>query len=45
MRKFLILAIAAATLGVAACNTISGAGRDVEAAGEAVSRTAEDAKR
>ena len=44
MRKFLILAAAGAALLVAACNTISGAGRDVAAAGRAVSHTAEDAK-
>ena len=28
---------------VAACNTVAGAGRDVQAAGEAVEETAEDA--
>jgi predicted small secreted protein len=44
MRKVLILAAAAAALMVSACNTIAGAGRDVQAAGRAVSSTAEDAK-
>ncbi len=44
MRKVLILAAMAASMAVAACNTVSGAGRDVQAAGEAVSQTAEDAK-
>lgn len=42
MRKLFLFAILSASLGVTACNTISGAGQDVEAAGEAVSRTAED---
>jgi predicted small secreted protein len=31
-------------LSAAACNTVSGAGKDVKAAGNAVSNTAEDAK-
>lgn len=44
MRKVLILAAAAATLIVAACNTVEGVGRDVSAAGRAVSDTARDAK-
>jgi entericidin B len=33
MRKILVLAVAAAAMLTAACNTISGAGRDVSAAG------------
>lgn len=44
MRKFIVLAAAAAALTVSACNTISGAGRDVSAAGHAVTDTANDAK-
>ena len=44
MRKILILAAAAASLLVSACNTVEGAGKDVSAAGRAVSHTAEDAK-
>jgi entericidin B len=44
MRKLVILAIAATGLLAAACNTIEGAGRDVQAAGEAVEETAQDAK-
>jgi entericidin B len=44
MRKIFLLAALTASLGMTACNTISGAGQDVEAAGEAVSSTAEDAK-
>lgn len=45
MRKLVILAALAASLAVSACNTVAGAGRDVEAAGEAVKDTAEDAKK
>ena len=44
MRKFLILAAIAASLGVAACNTVEGAGKDVSSAGDAVRDTAKDAK-
>ncbi len=45
MRKIIVLAAAAAALMVSACNTIAGMGRDVSAAGHAVSNTADDAKR
>lgn len=44
MRKIVILAAAATALLVSACNTIEGAGRDISAAGRAVSNTAKDAK-
>lgn len=44
MRKFVILAVAITGLAVSACNTISGAGRDVSSAGAAVTNTAEDAR-
>jgi predicted small secreted protein len=44
MRKIVILAAFAASMFVAACNTVEGAGKDVSAAGHAVSNTAEDAK-
>jgi predicted small secreted protein len=44
MRKFVILAAAAVSLMVAACNTVEGAGKDVSAAGHAVTDTAKDAK-
>jgi predicted small secreted protein len=44
MRKLMILAVLAASLTVTACNTVSGAGKDVTSAGKAVSDTAEDAK-
>jgi predicted small secreted protein len=44
MRKIVILAALATSMIVAACNTVEGAGKDVSAAGHAVSNTAEDAK-
>lgn len=44
MRKLIVMAIVAAGLTAAACNTVSGAGQDVTAAGRAVTNTAEDAK-
>ncbi len=43
MRKIAILLVATASLCVAACNTIAGAGKDVSAAGSAVTDTAHDA--
>ena len=45
MRKLIVLAAATAALLVSACNTVQGFGRDVEAAGHAVTSTADDAKR
>jgi len=45
MRKIIILAVLAASLAVSACNTVSGAGRDVKSAGSAVTDAAEDAKK
>jgi predicted small secreted protein len=44
MRSVLILALLAASLATTACNTVSGAGRDVSSAGHAVTDTADDAK-
>ena len=44
MRKIIVLTLAAAALAVSACNTISGVGRDVSAAGSAVTSGAEEAK-
>lgn len=44
MRKLVILAAIAASLSVAACNTVEGAGKDVSSAGRAVSDTAQDVK-
>ncbi|MBN9318450.1 MAG: entericidin EcnAB [Caulobacterales bacterium 68-7] len=43
MRKLVILAAIATSMLVAACNTVEGAGRDVSAAGAAVTDTARDA--
>jgi len=45
MRKLVLLVLAAAAaLSTAACNTVEGAGKDVSAAGHAVTDTAQDAK-
>lgn len=44
MRKIVALAAVAAALLVSACNTIEGVGRDVSAAGRAVTDTARDVK-
>ena len=45
MRTVILMMAFAASMAVAACNTVSGAGKDVKSAGEAVTNTAEDAKR
>lgn len=45
MRKIVVLAAAAAALLVSACNTIEGVGKDVSAAGRAVTETARDVKK
>jgi len=45
MRKFALLATAAAALIVAGCNTVAGAGRDLSSAGRAVANSADDAKK
>jgi predicted small secreted protein len=45
MRKLIVLAACAiAALAVTACNTVEGAGKDVSAAGHAITKTANDAK-
>jgi predicted small secreted protein len=44
MKKIAVLSLIAAALAVSACNTISGIGRDVRAAGDAVATGAERAK-
>ncbi len=44
MRKVLGLALVAGALLVSACNTIEGAGKDVQSAGHTVAKTADDAK-
>lgn len=43
MRKLFLLALMAAGLTVAACNTVEGVGEDMQAAGDAVEDTAQDA--
>jgi len=45
MRKLIVFAAAAAALMISACNTVSGLGKDAQAAGRAVTGAAEDAKR
>jgi predicted small secreted protein len=45
MRKLFVLTAVAAGLLLAACNTVEGAGRDVSAAGKAITGAASDAKR
>ena len=45
MRKLIVLAAAASALWISGCNTVSGLGRDVTAAGRAVTSTADDVKK
>jgi predicted small secreted protein len=44
MKKIVTLTLIAAALAVSACNTVSGVGRDVRAAGDAVTSGAESAR-
>ena len=44
IRKAIALACAAAALLLTACNTIAGAGKDVERGGETIQGAAENAK-
>lgn len=44
MRKLIVLGAIAAALTTAACNTVSGIGRDLSAAGQAVTSGSERAK-
>lgn len=44
MRKLLLAVMLAAPILLSACNTIAGLGKDVEAVGDAVTNSAEDAK-
>jgi len=39
----LILTVSTLSLGLAACNTVEGAGQDIENTGEAIEDTAQDA--
>ena len=45
MRKIVVLAVLAAALATSACNTVAGVGKDVTAAGKAVTGTANEAKK
>ena len=45
MRTVQIMALATAAMVLAACNTVAGVGRDLEAAGSAVRTTAQDVAR
>lgn len=40
VRKFVTLALVAGSFLIAACNTVEGAGKDVQSAGEAVENAA-----
>lgn len=42
--RFFVIALVVAGIGVAACNTVEGAGKDVSSAGNAVANTAAEAK-
>ncbi|MFN3352729.1 MAG: entericidin A/B family lipoprotein [Brevundimonas sp.] len=44
MKKFVILAALGAALAVSACNTVAGIGRDVSAAGDAVTGASNEAR-
>ena len=43
-RNWIVLLFTLSLFGLAACNTIEGAGKDIEATGDAVKDTAHDAK-
>jgi entericidin B len=45
LRAFGLLAVLGLASALSACNTISGAGQDVEAAGEAITESAEETKK
>ena len=44
MKKIVTLSLIAAALAVSACNTVAGVGRDVQAAGQAATGAANEAK-
>ena len=44
MKKTALLTLVTAALAVSACNTVAGVGRDVRAAGDAVTSGAESAR-
>jgi len=45
MRKIAALAVIAAAIAVSACNTMAGIGRDLSAAGDAVTSSSDSARR
>jgi predicted small secreted protein len=45
MKKFITLIVLVSIAGLIGCNTIEGAGKDIQSGGEAVSDTAKDVKR
>lgn len=45
MRRLIAFTLAAAALALVACNTVEGVGRDVSAAGSAVTKASRDAKK
>jgi len=45
MRKLIVLAVAASALWMSGCNTVAGVGKDVSAAGKAVTGTANDVRK
>jgi len=44
MKKFITLIVLVSIAGLIGCNTIEGAGKDIQSGGEAVSDTAKDVK-
>jgi len=44
MRKLIALGVIAAALATAACNTVAGVGRDLSAAGQAVTSSSNSAR-
>lgn len=44
MRRIVVLSLITAAMAVSACNTVAGVGRDVKAAGQAVTSGAEAAR-
>lgn len=45
MSRLIALALVLTAVSVSACNTVAGLGRDAQAAGRAVTHTAEDVRR
>jgi entericidin B len=45
MKKLITLMVLLSIVGLIGCNTIEGAGKDIQRGGEAVSDTAKDVKR